>query len=139
MIIAWTIRSNILFQIVFPSAFDFFQDFGSYWELRGWSRIGHQLEDLFKRLEDFLLFHNVKDINIIRDIMKYDYLSRQKYKPRKPWWEPIITKKDRSDYYQNIMLTPSILNGLHLEEKDLFKHSLLEPISFNIEQYMMDG
>ena len=27
----------------FPSAFDFFQDFGSYWESRGWSRIGHQL------------------------------------------------------------------------------------------------
>ena len=34
----------------FPSPFDFFQEFGSYWEKQGWSRIGHQLEDLFRRL-----------------------------------------------------------------------------------------
>ena len=78
---------------LFPSAFDFFQDFGSYWENRGWSRIGHQLEDLFKRLDEFLTSHHVKDIEIIRDLMKYDYLSRHKYKPRKPWWEPALTKQ----------------------------------------------
>ena len=40
---------------VFPTPFDFFQEFGTYWEERGWSRIGHQLEDLFKRLNEFLL------------------------------------------------------------------------------------
>ena len=40
---------------VFPTPFDFFQQFGTYWEERGWSRIGHQLEDLFKRLNEFLL------------------------------------------------------------------------------------
>src|SRR5690606_12259067 len=39
---------------VYASAFDFFQQFGDYWEARGWSRIGHQLEDLFTRLWSFL-------------------------------------------------------------------------------------
>jgi len=39
---------------VFPSAFDFFQAFGDYWEERGWQKIGHQLEDLFARLWQFL-------------------------------------------------------------------------------------
>ena len=32
------------------SPFDFFQEFGDYWEKPGWQKIGHQLEDLFTRL-----------------------------------------------------------------------------------------
>ncbi|HZG54885.1 B12-binding domain-containing radical SAM protein [Paenibacillus sp.] len=43
-----------LIERVFPSAWDFFQGFGAYWESRGWERIGHQLEDLFVRLREFL-------------------------------------------------------------------------------------
>lgn len=39
---------------VFPSPFDFFQQFGDFWEMRGWQKIGHQLEDLFSRLWAFL-------------------------------------------------------------------------------------
>ena len=41
---------------IFPSPFDFFQDFGRFWEEKGWSRIGHQLEDLFRRLDEFLSY-----------------------------------------------------------------------------------
>ncbi|GAA3328478.1 hypothetical protein GCM10020331_072600 [Ectobacillus funiculus] len=37
----------------FETPFDFFQEFGSYWDEQGWVRIGHQLEDLFKRLYQF--------------------------------------------------------------------------------------
>nr|WP_295970203.1 B12-binding domain-containing radical SAM protein [uncultured Bacillus sp.] len=123
----------------FSSPFDFFQEFGSYWEKRGWSRIGHQLEDLFKRLDEFLDYSSVKDIEMIRDLMKYDYLSHQKYKPRKPWWKPALTKQERSRYYQAIAKTPKILTDMALNEKDIMKHTVLEPISFSISQYLMDG
>lgn len=123
---------------VFPSPFDFFQDFGSYWETQGWSRIGHQLEDLFRRLDDFLRFANVKNLNIVRDLMKYDYLAKQKFKPRKPWWEPTLTKSERSSYYQAILQNTSVLQGIELDEKDLYKHTLLEPLSFAIEQYLIN-
>ncbi len=124
---------------LFPSAFDFFQDFGSYWENRGWSRIGHQLEDLFKRLDEFLTGCHVTDIEVIHDLMKYDYLSRHKYKPRKPWWEQTLSKQERSTYYQSILENPSLLNGIELDEKDLFKHTLIEPVSFDIHQYLLNG
>ena len=120
---------------IFSSPFDFFQDFGHFWEDKGWSRIGHQLEDLFRRLDEFLSFTEVPDLSIIRDIMKYDYLAKQKFKPRKTWWEPTLSKKERSNYYQMILHTPSILGDLQLDEKDLFKHTLLEPLSFHIEHY----
>ena len=44
-----------LIQTVFRSPFDFFQQFGTFWDENGWSRIGHQLEDLFRRLQQFLI------------------------------------------------------------------------------------
>ena len=124
---------------VFPTPFDFFQEFGTFWEERGWSRIGHQLEDLFKRLNEFLLAYKVENIEIITDLMKYDYLSHQRYKPRKSWWEPSLSKNDRSQYYQAILQNPSLLQDLRLDEKDLYKHTLLEPLSFDMEQYIKDN
>ncbi len=124
---------------IFPTPFDFFQDFGSFWEEKGWSRIGHQLEDLFRRLDEFLCYINIHDLQIVRDLMKYDYLAKQKYKPRKSWWEPSLTKSERSHYYQQILHSPSFKSERKLEEKDLFKHTLLEPISFDIGNYFNDN
>lgn len=128
---------------LFPSPFDFFQEFGSYWESKGWARIGHQLEDLFRRLYEFLETKSFQEINIIESMMKIDYLSRTKYKPRKPWWEPTLDKKDRSAIYQNILLSPAILGeeyvSLHLNEKELYKHTLLEELSFDWEEYDKTG
>ena len=71
---------------VFPSPFDFFQQFGAYWDERGWARIGHQLEDLFRRLHEFLRTCMPDALPVAESLMKYDYLRNQKYKPRKPWW-----------------------------------------------------
>ncbi|WP_338470001.1 DUF4080 domain-containing protein [Niallia sp. XMNu-256] len=121
---------------VFPTPFDFFQEFGTYWEERGWSKIGHQLEDLFKRLNEFLLDRQTKKLETITDLMKFDYLSKQRYKPRKSWWEPTLSKKDRSKFYQAILNNPSLIKGVNLDEKDLYKHTLIEPLTFDIEQYI---
>ncbi len=121
---------------VFPTPFDFFQEFGTYWEDQGWSKIGHQLEDLFKRLNEFLCDRGTKDLDIINDLMKYDYLSNQRYKPRKSWWEQTLSKRERSTYYQGILTNPDLIQGLILDEKDLYKHTLIEPLSFDIEHYL---
>ena len=64
-------------------------------------------------------------------------IFKQKYKPRKPWWEPALTKQKRSGYYQSILENPRLLNGIELDEKDLFKHTLIEPVSFDIDQYFI--
>lgn len=71
---------------VFETPFDFFQSFGTYWETRGWSRIGHQLEDLFRRLLEFLQTVPNVDLDIVQNIMQLDYLQEQQFQPRKIWW-----------------------------------------------------
>lgn len=128
---------------VFPSPFDFFQEFGSYWEAQGWSRIGHQLEDLFKRLFHFLQDKGVENIDAIESLMKYDYLAGMKYKPRKPWWTMNSDKQQRSELYRGILHYPEALGSqyteLNISEKDLYKHTLLEDISIDLKRYMADG
>ncbi|CAM3764198.1 B12-binding domain-containing radical SAM protein [Mesobacillus thioparans] len=128
---------------VFPSPFDFFQEFGSYWETKGWSRIGHQLEDLYKRLYQFLKEKGVDQLEQIVSLMKYDYLASMKYKPRKPWWELASDKQQRSELYREIIKNPGTLGqkflDLQLNEKDLYKHTLLEDIMINLEKLAEDG
>lgn len=125
---------------VFPSPFDFFQEFGTYWEKKEWHRIGHQLDDLFRRLYDFLQFKKIENFDIAAGLMKLDYLTTANYKPRSVWWSDRIEKKKRSDFYQQILQYPSLLGPdfekLKLSEKDLFKHTILEKIPFHVKHYL---
>ncbi|WP_066066048.1 B12-binding domain-containing radical SAM protein [Neobacillus soli] len=128
---------------VFPSPFDFFQQFGSYWDERGWSRIGHQLEDLFRRLHSFLEQMSVENLDVILGLMKYDYLKNHKFKPRKPWWGPSFDKGARAKLYKQILEEPSLLGiefeELQMDEKELFKHTMLEELSFDLTRYLSTG
>jgi radical SAM superfamily enzyme YgiQ (UPF0313 family) len=132
-----------LVSTVFPSPFDFFQQFGSYWDQQGWSRIGHQLEDLFKRLFQFLRDKEVPNIEVIEGLMKYDYLSNQKYKPRKPWWEDTLSKEARTKMYHAILDNPELLGqeyeNMALQEKDLFKFTVIESLPFHLQEYQATG
>ncbi|PLR83966.1 B12-binding domain-containing radical SAM protein [Bacillus sp. V33-4] len=126
---------------VFSSPFEFFQQFGSYWEEQGWERIGHQLEDLFNRLRQFLQYKNLSQLEIIEGLMKYDYLSNHKYKPRKPWWQASFEKAERTAIYKELLQKPGLLGKgyleLSLQEKELYKHTMLEEIPFNLEKYLI--
>ena len=128
-----------LIQNVFRSPFGFFQAFGTFWDEKGWSRIGHQLEDLFRRLQQFLTTIEDIDTEIVFGLMKYDYLNNQKYKPRKPWWEH-SEKQDRNKMYEDILTHAEQLGteflSLQLPEKDLRKHTLIDELPFDLHAYL---
>lgn len=128
---------------VFPTPFDFFQAFGTYWDEKGWVRIGHQLEDLFKRLHTFLSAHYVEQAAVAEGFMKFDYLVSQKHKPRKPWWDDMLSKTERSKLYQSILSKPSLLGDefekKEFAEKDLYKHTVLDKVPFQLDAYLKTG
>lgn len=100
---------------VFPSAFDFFQEFGAYWESRGWERIGHQLEDLFIRLREFLASRGGEaalSLSVVEGLMKLDYFRGHKYKPRKIWWEPRLTPAEHSAWIRRLASAPEAVAAL---------------------------
>lgn len=118
---------------LFDTPFDFFQSFGTYWDEQGWARIGHQLEDLFRRLYSFLQTTNTPNLPIVEALMKYDYLRNQKQKPRKPWWDEKTDKHVRARVYEKLSEQPHLLS---LSEKELFKHTVVEMIPFDLPHYL---
>lgn len=123
----------------FETPFDFFQNFGTYWEEKGWSRIGHQLEDLFKRLEEFLLTQPNVKLQIVRSLMKLDYLSKQQFQPRKLWWEERLTQEEQKSLFKALRETPNIageeFTQLDVSEKGLFKHALIIPFAIDFNAF----
>ncbi|MEK4128829.1 B12-binding domain-containing radical SAM protein [Solibacillus sp. FSL W8-0474] len=124
---------------VFETPFDFFQSFGTYWETKGWSRIGHQLEDLFRRLLEFLQTVDHADLEVITSLMKYDFLQGQQFQPRKLWWDDRLSEDEMKDVYARIKETPSLVGeefeAMQITERELFKHSLIIPFHIDLENY----
>ncbi|MBD8035616.1 B12-binding domain-containing radical SAM protein [Solibacillus sp. A46] len=124
---------------VFETPFDFFQSFGTYWETKGWSRIGHQLEDLFRRLLEFLQTVNHADLEVITSLMKYDFLQGQQFQPRKLWWDDRLSEDEMKDVYARIKENPSLVGeefeAMQITERELFKHSLIIPFHIDLGNY----
>jgi len=119
----------------YPSPFDFFQAFGDYWEERGWSRIGHQLEDLFSRLWAFL-GHDARpelDRDVAFGLLRIDYYLQHKYKPRKLWWEDRLDKKDWSAGLKYAA------EKLGADERELQKKSALDRLPFDYGAWVQEG
>lgn len=131
---------EFLIEKEFETAFDFFQEFGDYWDAQGWSKIGHQLEDLFLRLEQFLKARTTIHIDVIRGLMIYDFFLNHKHKPRKTWWSFTLNKEEQSkmlEYIEeNSNLVSDDFSKLQLSVKDLHKHTMIEVIPFDLEHYL---
>jgi len=127
----------------FPTAFDFFQEFGDYWEDKGWNRIGHQLESLFVRLLEFLTLRKTKNLEVIEGLMKLDYFLNHKYKPRKIWWDFQLTKQEIARFVKEVVANPHLVSKefqrLQLSEKEIYKHVMFEILSFDLEHYLSTG
>ncbi|HWI49119.1 MAG TPA: B12-binding domain-containing radical SAM protein [Rummeliibacillus sp.] len=125
---------------VFDSAFDFFQEFGTYWDEQGWSRIGHQLEDLFTRLLEFLEQRGNVPIDIVTNLMQLDYLKAQQFQPRKIWWQNRTQEDASKTIFKALREKPEIAGlefaSMNIVEKDLYKHTLLTPFNINFEAYI---
>lgn len=132
-----------LIEHCFETPFDFFQSFGAYWEAKGWSRIGHQLEDLFTRLLSFIKHEQLPQLNNIVGFMKLDYLRNQKHKPRTIWWKETLTKETRQAISRQLQQQPEVLGHhfteLQLTERDLMKHTMMDIVPFDIQHFLITG
>lgn len=146
---------------VFASPFDFFQSFGDYWERRGWVKIGHQLEDLFSRLWEYLSSVQSGDgagsdeqagllrdgaelnLNVVLGLMKYDYYLNHNYKPRKIWWEKAMDKSEWNGWLRRLSEQPDFVSkdfaALDMRERELQKHAVLEKMPFDLDAYLRTG
>lgn len=132
-----TIEMCILY--AFPSPWDFFQSFGSYWAEQGWSRIGHQLADLFIRLEQFLATEAVPHMETIFSLARLDYMLQHRHKPRSTWWEG-QPKSVLNDVITMIANTPPCparpWTNWGWSASYLHKHAMLHELPFDLDQWL---
>lgn len=125
---------SFLIHTVFTSPFDFFQQFGAYWEKQGWSRIGHQLEDLFSRLHEFLhsISISTETKEICNGLMYFEFLLAHRIRPHRPWWKHTLSKQERIHMIEHIVTKPKLLGEafvkLGLNRSDIEKHTVIEQI-----------
>ncbi|MCI6609221.1 MAG: B12-binding domain-containing radical SAM protein [Ezakiella sp.] len=55
------------------SPFVFYEELSKFWEKNGYHKVGHKLEDLYKKLYEFLLRRS--DIAIIIELIRLDFIS----------------------------------------------------------------
>ncbi|XMB66865.1 DUF4080 domain-containing protein [Mycoplasmatota bacterium zrk1] len=97
--------------------FDFFLDFGNYYESR-YTWFDYQLSDLYVRLLNY-----TKDLNdpMIKELLIYDYLNYHKQKPKK-WWEP-LEKKEKNEILRKFS---KINTDYNIDE--LYKYAIVEKV-----------
>ncbi|UFJ39196.1 B12-binding domain-containing radical SAM protein [Brevibacillus humidisoli] len=129
----------------FETPYDFFQEFGDYWEEQGWGRLGHQLEDLFVRLYQFLQERSREGLEHVLSLMKFDYLYNQKHRPRKLWWPDPMEKREMQEVYRQLQQQEQdgLLPGGFMQdlasEKEYFKHTVVTSVSFDIRRWLEHG
>jgi len=127
----------------FASAFDFFQEFGDFWEENGWNRIGHQLEALFERLSAFLEVRGVENVQMAHELMKLDYFLNHRLKPRKVWWNYPLKKQEQAQIIQQLLAEPDKAPDdfvkLGLNEKEIHKHVMFEVLDYDMAEYLANG
>ncbi|CAM3858947.1 B12-binding domain-containing radical SAM protein [Alicyclobacillus pomorum] len=129
---------------VFPSPFDFFQAFGTYWDEQGWSRIGHQLKDLFLRLHQFL--QNTcsgQELQAAQSLMKLDYLLSFRVRPHEVWWGDRVHKSDVKRLLASLVAHPEALGAqfqaLRLTADALDRHTVVEVVPFHLQSLLSHG
>jgi len=127
----------------FASAFDFFQEFGDFWEENGWNRIGHQLEALFERLSAFLEVRGGENVQMAHELMKLDYFLNHRHKPRKVWWDDSLKKQEQAQIIQRLLAepdqAPEEFVKLGLNEKEIHKHVMFEVLDNDLAEYLANG
>jgi radical SAM superfamily enzyme YgiQ (UPF0313 family) len=122
---------NYIIDNLFETPWDFFQQFGTYWDNNNWSRIGHQYQDLFIRLFNFLTTNNFKKINIIESLMKLDYYKHYSIKPKTLWWKDTLQKDEKKQVLIELINEGILSNDLNYYTKNV----RIEPINFDYDAY----
>jgi anaerobic magnesium-protoporphyrin IX monomethyl ester cyclase len=132
---------------VFESPFDFFQDFGEFWESQGWERIGHQYEDLFVRLLHFLDTNQESYPRLqepwLKAFMRLDYVLHANHRPRHIPWEPHIPREQQwqlAQYVQTKLQEKAADEDLGNERtytaEQLMKHAWIGSMPFDTKLWL---
>ncbi|KGP72216.1 B12-binding domain-containing radical SAM protein [Pontibacillus yanchengensis] len=129
---------NYIVEHIFETPFDFFQLFGEYWHQQKWNKIGHQLTDLFSRLYQFIEKHALHHADIVEGLMDMDYYLNFRQKPRNSWKQRGIEHQEKQEIYEHVWKYYDFSEQGYTR-KELHKHTMIDLLSFDIDEYLQNG
>ena len=132
---------NILNYVIrnkYKTAFDFFEDYLNYWEMKNYHTVSHSRNRLYKILFNFCRYKGFSDLDTLNELIKYDYIYNNRHSNIPKYLERIDTnllqrgKHDilKNEELLNLLLihhrdkpTKKIINKIHIEgfKIDIFK------------------
>lgn len=121
----------------FATPFDFYEAFGDYWEEQGWGRMGHQLIDLFERLDQFLEARQSPHLPVARQLMKFNYLLQVRSKRYAGTWEDeavpgSVTEAFYAKFSDKNWTAEHFPSLVDLTGKELRKYTMLERFTIDL-------
>lgn len=112
----------------YESPFNFYEDFSSYWEEKGYHRISNSRNKLYDIFLEFYRSKNHEDFNVFNEFLKLDFIQNNKNGnlPRK------ITRSKKNlkqGQIHEILKDPRILENYLPEYKDIATKKLIRNIA----------
>ena len=119
----------------YNTPFDFFEDYLEYWEGEKHHTISHSRNSLYEILFKFYKERSFKDLNILNEIIKYDYI----YNNKNPNIPRFLERTDVSFIQRNkhdILKNENLLNGCLIKHKNKPTKQIINKI--HIEAFKID-
>lgn len=116
------------------NAFEFYEEFADYWESNKYHEVSHSKKNLYIILKDYIETNNYIDEELIKDLLKYDYILNNKRSQL-----PLGFKETYKDIEQKqvhkILKDEDIISNYLLEYKNTPTKNIIKQTSINKFQY----
>jgi len=119
----------------YSSPFKFYEDFADYWAKEGYYEFSHSRNKLYSILKDFSKYKEYPNIEIIKNLLKYDYMFNNK-KPSLPNNLEIAEFQNKQKTIHDILKDERILNNKLQKYRDIPTKRLINMVS--VEKFNRD-
>jgi len=125
----------------FPSPFKFFENFSIFWRQKGLFKVSHSLMDLYKILLEYFKENIKGDVEVFKEVIKFDFLSSNKDMPLPEYLRrdnSVLTKGKIREFFSKKENTEKYLPELSgFSIKDINKYVILEEFDFDILSFSL--
>ncbi len=119
----------------YKGPFDFYEDFSSYWEKKGYHRVSNSRNKLYGILIDFYKYKEFENKLIFNELLKYDFIKNNKNAKLSKKLKRAKNNVKQSEVH-DILKDERVLGNYLWEYKDIPTKRLIRDI--NIERFDVD-
>lgn len=119
--------------------YDFFEEFANYWESKKYFDVNHSRDNLYKIFLEFIKFKNFSKLELIEELLIYDYILTNKKVPSFFNVRLVDNKIKHNILKENELLKQLNSKYLNIPTKKIVKNIFLVKFNYNIIHVIIDN